>query len=603
MKLDKPPLLSKSIPCGNSNVRRTRSFVMHAPEFKTESSESEDEEENYQLDGKRYNFDEIYLSDDSDNESALDVQPYLMDEVGLEEDAFYELKHEYQLAVKEEIRNQISALEAKLMSENEKSTSALARIEKYKQARREMDKKLDAQYQRRIAEALDNHLTAIQRDRELRSQIEERKIRSDAAYEEARRKEKAMQEEKIRQEKAMQEEKLQQQKVMQEEKLRQEKAKADAKVKLKAEEAEGAAIEIERRVATEAVEREATVTSRSVASGKTQVEAVGPQTDATSRTLRAESLESRSNGTNKSHSEVGDVYRASANALDVEHRRLQKLKEIYERDQQLRFNSNKDYTSYERNISRFIRQISGTKDNVRSKAIGLINILNDPHCPRSISIGTFAKKVASHCASPHTAFACGYVIVLVASQVPDVMDLLLAEFHRACIYTVPKHIVYSESAFKSKEDYYKSIGYREDDGKIESSEDYLKRLKSYMKLYGSLVQTEISGIQNVHGLKEGWTWLARFLNALPANRYTAVALSEFLQMAGFALFRRYKSQFRKILNIISQNFLVALKAREESGFQDVIVELQSYIEDKKFLQEPEGRSLQSSLLSRERIVN
>jgi len=38
------------------------------------------------------------------------------------------------------------------------------------------------------AEALDNHLTAVQRDRELKSQIEERKIRSDAAYEEAKRK-------------------------------------------------------------------------------------------------------------------------------------------------------------------------------------------------------------------------------------------------------------------------------------------------------------------------------------------------------------------------------------------------------------------------------
>jgi nucleoporin GLE1 len=45
-------------------------------------------------------------------------------------------------------------------------------------------------------------LTAVQRDRELRSQIEERKIRSDAAYEEAKRKEKALQEEKLRQEKA-----------------------------------------------------------------------------------------------------------------------------------------------------------------------------------------------------------------------------------------------------------------------------------------------------------------------------------------------------------------------------------------------------------------
>lgn len=46
-------------------------------------------------------------------------------------------------------------------------------------------------------------MTAIQRDHELKSQIEERKIRSDAAIiEGAKRKEKALQEEKLRQEKA-----------------------------------------------------------------------------------------------------------------------------------------------------------------------------------------------------------------------------------------------------------------------------------------------------------------------------------------------------------------------------------------------------------------
>lgn len=52
------------------------------------------------------------------------------------------------------------------------------------------------------AEALDNHLTAIQRDHEVKSQIEERKIRNDAAHEEAKRKEKALHQEKLRQERA-----------------------------------------------------------------------------------------------------------------------------------------------------------------------------------------------------------------------------------------------------------------------------------------------------------------------------------------------------------------------------------------------------------------
>lgn len=45
-----------------------------------------------------------------------------------------------------------------------------------------------------------------------------------------------------------------------------------------------------------------------------------------------------------------------------------------------------------------------------------------------------------------------------------------------------------QSAFESKEAYYKAIGYKERDGKIESIEDYLRRLESYMKLYGALIQ-------------------------------------------------------------------------------------------------------------------
>lgn len=45
-----------------------------------------------------------------------------------------------------------------------------------------------------------------------------------------------------------------------------------------------------------------------------------------------------------------------------------------------------------------------------------------------------------------------------------------------------------QSAFESKDAYYKTIGFRENEGKIENVDDYLKRIESYMKLYGALVQ-------------------------------------------------------------------------------------------------------------------
>ncbi|KAF5451624.1 hypothetical protein F2P56_026715, partial [Juglans regia] len=549
-----------------SDDKCPRPFVMRVFEDEMMDSESDGEDNQRLVPVKRFNCDKHYLSDDSDDELALEFQSYLMGEVGLVESALCELTYEHQVDTKENIRSKISALEADLMGETEKSASALTRVEKYREARWEIERKLDTQYQRKIAEALDNHLTAVQRDHELRSQIEERKIRSDAAYEEAKRKEKALQEEKIRQE----------------------KARAESEARLRAEEAKRVALEVERREAKEAAEREANETAAKVAAGVAQEAAAGRQLDANS---------GMSNESKNPQSE-GNVLRAAESALLLEQGRLQKLQQIEESNQALRLTHNKDFSSYERHIARLIRQISGTKEIVREKSREIVKIFNDPLCPQSISIAAFAKKVVSRCESPNTdAFACGYVIVLVMSQVPHAMDLLLAEFHRVCTYTVPKHIIYSKSAFESKEAYYKAIGYRETEGKIESIEDHLRRLESYMKLYGAVIQTEVQGVQNIHGLKEGWAWIARFLNTMPANRYTAVALNAFLQMAGFALFRKYKSQFMKVLSIISNNFLEALKAREESGLRATIAEIQAYMEDKEFLKEPEGRALQGSLLS------
>lgn len=572
---------------GRKDVRgKTKAFVMRVGDYTMEDSESEGEEDHNRSleleEVRRFNCIDLYLSDsdDSDYELALDdVQPHLTHEMRLAESALRELGHEHKLRVQDEIRNQFSALEAELTRESEKIVSAFARVEKYIEARREMDRRLDTQYQRKIAEALDNHLTAVQRDHEQKSQIEERKIRSDAAHEEAKRKEKALQEER----------------------LRQERARAELEAKHRAEEAKSAALESERRAARLAAEREAAEASRKMSTVVSQEEGARQQQNSNSSNLNLQSQGSASHGKKKSET-TGDVVRAATSALNLEQGRLEKLKELEEANQKLRSTSNVDFSVHERHIARLIRQITGIKENVMEKSSGLVNLLKNSPCPQSIAVATFAKKVVSHCESPdNAAFACAHVIVLVTSQVPYAMDFLLAEFDKACIYTVPKHIVYSKSVFESKEAYYKNIGYREDNGKIESVTDYLKRLESYMKLYGALVQTEVNGVQNIHGPKEGWAWLARFLNSVPANMYTAVSLNAFLQVAGFALYRKYKSQFSKLLHIISDDFVKALRERQDPELNPIIVEIESYIKDQMFLQEPEGRRLQDQLLSGEMV--
>lgn len=185
---------SQDLSASNSNGRTTTStspFVMRVTEDNMDGIDSEYEEvhdQNLVL-GNRLNFDELYLSDDgcdnSDDELSID---------GVES-GLLELSREHELKVKEKIIKQISTLEMEMKSEAEKSASALVRVEKYIKERCEMDRKLDAQYQRNIAEALENHLTVVRRDFELRSQIEERNIRIDApSNEDARRKEKLQEE-------------------------------------------------------------------------------------------------------------------------------------------------------------------------------------------------------------------------------------------------------------------------------------------------------------------------------------------------------------------------------------------------------------------------
>ncbi|XP_043724631.1 protein GLE1 isoform X7 [Telopea speciosissima] len=535
----------RELPGSKGTSTSSKAFVMHVDELEDTESEGEEIHDQSLAVGRRFSCNELYLSDSDDFEDEPAVEEtriLLMDKLGLLEGALFEFDREHTAGVKEEIRNTLSALQTDLMSDSERSIAALIQIEKFKEARREMDRKLDTQYQRKIAEALDNHLIAVQRDYEHRSQIEERRIRNDAAFEESKKREKALQEERVRQE----------------------RTKAEAELRFgvvgpvkfvaarkRSEEAQKAALEAERRATKEAAERKATATRKQLAAQVVQTEVTDLRKDESGEALQSKQL--GLSGCSEVQL-IGNVVKGAESALKAEAERLRKYKELDEKNEALKLASNKDFRSYEMQIARNIKQITGFKENVRMKADELIKIFNDPSCPQSISFGVFAKKVVSQCEKPvaiAATFGCAHVIVLVTKHVPFVMDLVLAEFHRACIYTVPKHIHYSE--------------------------------------------TEVGGVQNM--LKEGWAWLARFLNVLPANIYTAVALYAFLQMAGFALFRKYKSQFRKILNIIHGQFLDALESSRDPMLNSVIQRIKQYIETKQVLHEPEGWRLQTSLLS------
>ncbi|CAN6978933.1 unnamed protein product, partial [Brassica rapa subsp. trilocularis] len=121
--------------------RRGGGFVMHVSEDEIESDvdeesdEEEEEKDHSQIctKGKHFACDELYLS-----------------KMGLAESAPYEVMNDDRTEVKEDIKSQVSVAETEMLQEIETFRSAIARTEKYKETRKEVEHKLDLQYQRKV---------------------------------------------------------------------------------------------------------------------------------------------------------------------------------------------------------------------------------------------------------------------------------------------------------------------------------------------------------------------------------------------------------------------------------------------------------------------
>ncbi|GJN09081.1 hypothetical protein PR202_ga27054 [Eleusine coracana subsp. coracana] len=396
---------------------REKAFVMR---IDNDEDTEDDEESNDEaadgivVNGARFSCNVLESSDSEESEDGLGAQvaPYhLMEKRNLEKSILLELEHEHHLNVQEEVRNKHAALEVCHQNEIQRTISAFARLQKYAESRKEIDRRLDVHFQRRIAEVLDKHLSIVQRDHEQKSQIVEHRIRDDAAVEEARRKEQAIKEEKLRQEKAKQEAEARQKEAA--------KLAAEAR-KLAFQAARKEAAEKENTKSKEAFATQSSQSSQDSVTGPTMV------------------------NKNEVKSELPGIKVFADNAaLEAESRRRALLGQVPGS-----INLGKEFSKYDRQIMKSISKLMPTTDSVRARASELIKALDGQDCPRPIACCIFANKIISIVKSRNTkdktfgnlAFACGYVMLLVTNQVPDAMDYILAEFHRVCIYTVPKHL-------------------------------------------------------------------------------------------------------------------------------------------------------------------
>ncbi|VAH13114.1 unnamed protein product [Triticum turgidum subsp. durum] len=190
---------------------REKAFVMRVEEEDHSEEEDDTSDEDagaLATTGARFSCNDLESGrfEDSGDEINCSSTPYhLMEKRSLEKSILLELELEHHLKIQEEVRSKLSSLEVCHQNEIQRTVSAFARLQKYAESRKEVDRRLDVQFHRKIAEVLDKHLSLVQRDHEQKSQIVERRIRDDAAVEEAKKKDQSMKEEKVNQERTRKE--------------------------------------------------------------------------------------------------------------------------------------------------------------------------------------------------------------------------------------------------------------------------------------------------------------------------------------------------------------------------------------------------------------
>lgn len=148
------------------------------------------------------------------------------------------------------------------------------------------------------------------------------------------------------------------------------------------------------------------------------------------------------------------------------------------------------------------------------------------------------------------AFGVGAIIVGVTANAENVLemrDVMLGAFYHHFPFTRPhfpsRKKGEDQNAFRFR------MGYLDE----EKEEEYSRRVRGCMNLFGAVFQTELSSLKtqfpvpdNPFTLDYAWTWLARIVNRRQKTLAPDV-VNAFLETAGYRMSQVYKSQFSKLV--------------------------------------------------------
>uniref|UniRef100_T1HX99 mRNA export factor GLE1 n=1 Tax=Rhodnius prolixus TaxID=13249 RepID=T1HX99_RHOPR len=158
---------------------------------------------------------------------------------------------------------------------------------------------------------------------------------------------------------------------------------------------------------------------------------------------------------------------------------------------------------------------------------------------------------------PHAAFAIAAVTVALWIEFPDFGKLLLAHFYRKCPYLIPAY--WEKEEDQTEEEFYKKLGFIYSGGELEEANMFLKRQGGIVKLYSSIIVTDVKKSMQSHnhpmGLGECWRLLVAFVKLEPKAEISATVLYDILDITGDAMVKAYRIQFHKLLHVICKSYL------------------------------------------------
>ncbi|XP_007527123.1 mRNA export factor GLE1 isoform X1 [Erinaceus europaeus] len=193
----------------------------------------------------------------------------------------------------------------------------------------------------------------------------------------------------------------------------------------------------------------------------------------------------------------------------------------------------------------------------------------------------FVKQAEVEAGSHYEAvFPIAAVVSGIWEFYPRVGDLVLAQLHKKCPYSVPFYPTLKEGM--TMEEYQKMLGFEVKDSIVEQQHAFMKRMSGMIRLYAAIIQTRWPygnpQESHPHGLHHGWRWLAQILNMDPVPCLTATFLFDFLEVCGNALLKQYQVQFWKMILLIREDYFPRIEAITKPGEVGSFVCLKEFLE-------------------------